>query len=211
MLVTKAQPADPTQSVVTNYSVLIIEDAANILNKSVFTSETSKLLCTKVIKTLQACFKHDQDGTFCATIEDLSIGSNVEAGFWQTPSHFGLVSQVLLNQLEQAGEASAAIEVTSAITELAVAADSTDHHRTLNRAVLQYMKSDRATVRLAAVNCQQNLTARLGEEWLALLPEMLPFISELQEDDDEKVERATLSWIKQCEEVLGESLAPMLQ
>ncbi|KAI4142853.1 MAG: hypothetical protein LQ341_003088 [Variospora aurantia] len=202
---------DRFKSVVTNYSVLIIEDAANILNKSVFTSETSKLLCTKVIKTLQVCFKHDQDGTFCATMENLSIGSNVEAGFWQTPSHFGLISQVLLNQLEQAGEASAAIEVTSAITELAVAADSTDHHRTFNRAVLQYMKSDRATVRLAAVNCQQNLTARLGEEWLALLPEMLPFISELQEDDDEKVERATLSWIKQSEEVLGESLAPMLQ
>ncbi|KAL9017319.1 MAG: hypothetical protein Q9185_005350 [Variospora sp. 1 TL-2023] len=202
---------DRFKSVVTNYSVLIIEDAANILNKSVFTSETSKLLCIQVIKTLQVCFKHDQDGTFCATMEDLSIGSNVDAGFWQTPAHFGLISQVLLNQLEQAGEASAAIEVTSAITELAVAADSTDHHRTLNRAVLQYMKSDRATVRLAAVNCQQNLTARLGEEWLALLPEMLPFISELQEDDDEKVERATHSWIKQSEEVLGEKLAPMLQ
>ncbi|KAL9049980.1 MAG: hypothetical protein Q9206_005271 [Seirophora lacunosa] len=164
------------KSIVTNYAILIIEDAANILNKSVLTCEASRLLWIKVIKTLQACFKHDQDGT-----------------------------------IEQAGETSAAGEVIFAVTELAVVADSADHHKTVNRAVLQHMRSDIATVRLAAVMCQQSLTARLGEEWLALLPEMLPFISELQEDDDEKVERETLKWIKQSEEVLGESLAPMLQ
>ncbi|KAL8963488.1 MAG: hypothetical protein Q9193_000251 [Seirophora villosa] len=199
------------KSIVTNYAVLIIEDAANILNKSVLTCEASRLLWMKVIKTLQACFKHDQDGTFCATTEDLLIDVNVELGFWQSPSHFGLISQVLLNRIEQAGEASAASEVIFAVTELAVVADSADHHKTVNRAVLQHMRSDIATVRLAAVMCQQSLTARLGEEWLTLLPEMLPFISELQEDDDEKVERETLKWIKQSEEVLGESLAPMLQ
>lgn len=51
------------QSIVTNYAILIIEDAANILNKSVLTCEASRLLWIKVIKTLQACFKHDQDGT----------------------------------------------------------------------------------------------------------------------------------------------------
>lgn len=73
------------------------------------------------------------------------------------------------------------------------------------------MRSDDPTVRLAAVRCQLSLSERLGEEWLALLPEMLPFISELQEDDDEAVEEETLQWIRKVEEVLGERLAPMLQ
>lgn len=73
------------------------------------------------------------------------------------------------------------------------------------------MRSGDPTVRLAAVRCEMSLTAQLGEEWLALLPEMLPFISELQEDDDEAVERETLQWIRRVEEVLGERLAPMLQ
>lgn len=118
---------------------------------------------------------------------------------------------MLLDQLKQAADISAADELIPSITDLAVAADSAAHHKTLNTVVLQYMRSDSVAVRLAAVNCQQSLTARLGEEWLALLPEMLPFISELQEDDDEKVERETLRWIKQIEEVLGESLTPMLQ
>jgi U3 small nucleolar RNA-associated protein 10 len=51
----------------------------------------------------------------------------------------------------------------------------------------------------------------LGEEWLSMLPEMLPFISELQEDDDEVVEKETHRWIVKIEGVLGESLDSMLQ
>jgi len=73
------------------------------------------------------------------------------------------------------------------------------------------MRSDDATVRLAAVKCERSLTERLGEEWLALLPEMLPVIAEVLEDDDEGVERETRAWIKGVEEVLGESLEGMLR
>lgn len=81
----------------------------------------------------------------------------------------------------------------------------------MNAAIMKQMRSDETSVRLAAVKCEQSLTARLGEEWLALLPEMLPFISELQEDDDEVVERETNRWIVQIEGILGESLDSMLQ
>ena len=73
------------------------------------------------------------------------------------------------------------------------------------------MRSDSAAVRCAAVQCELSLTKRLGEEWLTLLPGMLPFINELQEDDDEIVEAETIRWITLIEEILGESLGPMLQ
>lgn len=102
-------------------------------------------------------------------------------------------------------------EVIPALTELAATADSANHHKKMNGAILQYMRSDNAAVRLAAVQCEYSLTVRLGEEWLALLPEMLPFISELQEDDDELIEHETQRWIGKIEEILGESLNPMLQ
>lgn len=102
-------------------------------------------------------------------------------------------------------------EVIPAITRLAVAADSANHHKGLNGAILQYTRSDNASVRLAAVQCEYSLTERLGEEWLALLPEMLPFISKLQEDDDEVVEQETQRWIGKIEDILGESLNSMLQ
>lgn len=102
-------------------------------------------------------------------------------------------------------------EVIPVLTALAVAADSADHHKELNGAILQYMRSDNAMIRLAAVQCEYSLTVRLGEEWLAQLPEMLPFISELQEDDDETVEQETQRWIGNIEGILGESLNSMLQ
>lgn len=131
--------------------------------------------------------------------------------FWQSPAHFAPISESLLAQLSHASDTSMSSEVIPALTELAAVADSANHHKTLNRAILQYIRSDNASNRLAAVKCEYSLTERLGEEWLALLPEMLPFISELQEDDDEAVEHETQRWIGKIEEILGESLHPMLQ
>ncbi|KAL8770926.1 MAG: hypothetical protein Q9209_003577 [Squamulea sp. 1 TL-2023] len=183
---------DGLKSIVTSYAGLILENAADILEKVDISDLASKLLWTKVLETLQKCFTHDQDG------------------FWQTPTHFTPISTALLNQLKHAANIPLTSELIPTITELAIAVDSPNHHKTLNASILKYTRSDNAAVRLVAVQCQRSLTNRLGEEWLALLPEMLPFISELQEDDDETVERETLAWIKKIEDVLGESLSPML-
>ncbi|KAL8943210.1 MAG: hypothetical protein Q9216_001198 [Gyalolechia sp. 2 TL-2023] len=188
-----AQFFDRFKSLTTKYAALVVDDATEILKEPIPTDQASKRLWEKVIQTLHDSFKHDQDG------------------FWQSPIHFGPVSEVLLFQLKHATEIPCLNKVTTSIVELALAADSATHHKTLNIAILGYMRSDSPAVRLAAVHCQQCLTAQLGEEWLALLPEILPFISELQEDDDERVERETLKWIKKIEHVLGESLTPMLQ
>ena len=163
------------------------------------------------MQMLQQCFKHDQDGTYRFHHGCLTNVPHAILGFWQSPRHFDPVSERLLDQLKHVDEPSTIDQLIFCITELAVAADSAAHHKTLNSTTLGYTRSDNSAVRLAAVQCQQSLTTRLGEEWLALLPEMLPFISELQEDDDERVERETLIWIKKIEDALGESLTPMLQ
>lgn len=119
------------------------------------------------------------------------------------------------------------------MTELAATVDSSEQQKEINSAILMHFRSDDAAVRLAAVKCEEALTDRLGADWLSLLPEMLPFISELQEDDvsappdgiqspandanagameqDEDVERETHRWIVKIEGMLGESLDSMLQ
>jgi U3 small nucleolar RNA-associated protein 10 len=86
-----------------------------------------------------------------------------------------------------------------------------DNHREMSAILLKYMRADEPHTRLAVVRCEQSLTKRLGDEWLGLLPEMLPFISELREDDDEVVERETQRWITMMEEILGEDLEGMMQ
>lgn len=203
----------------TSYAGLIIEDSARILQKIQVTEEESRLLGKRVITTLHKAFEHDQDGKYMPKRNGLpTVGRQkvmltgiTFVDFWQSPSHFSPIADALIHQFEYASDISMTADVIPALTELVVAADSTNHHKQLNSAILRYMRSDKAAIRLAAVQCEHSLTDRLGEEWLAHLPEMLPFISELQEDDDELVEKATYNWIKKIESVLGESVKPMLQ
>ena len=131
--------------------------------------------------------------------------------FYQAPSHFTPVSTALLSQFAHTEQTDIQANVIPAIVDLAAATDSSEQQKEINAALLQHMRSDKAAVRLGAVRCERALTDRLGHDWLELLPEMLPVISELQEDDDEQVERESLNWIRKIEETMGESLAPMLQ
>ncbi|KAH7071776.1 armadillo-type protein [Paraphoma chrysanthemicola] len=181
------------KSIVTSYSSYIIEHAAKELDHLATDEAASELRCA-VLGALQKSFQHDQDA------------------FWQAPSHYGTILKPLVALLNISATDEIAETVIPTITDLAAASTSSlDNHRELNTILLRYMRSDSAATRLATVKCEQSLTKRLGEEWLGLLPEMLPFISELREDDDEMVERETQRWISQVEEVLGESLEGMLQ
>ena len=131
--------------------------------------------------------------------------------FYRIPSHFTLISEALLGQLENALKVPLLPELIPAVAELAVTTDSAIHYKDMDAVILKCMRSNKAAVRLAAVQTERALTKRLGEEWLALLPEMLPFISEVLEDDDEAVEKEVQMWVDGIERILGESLDPMLQ
>ncbi|KAK0646693.1 hypothetical protein B0T16DRAFT_330328 [Cercophora newfieldiana] len=181
------------KSIVTSYASYISEGAAKVLTTADLKDTAQRELWKRVLGTLAQCFEHDQDG------------------FWQAPAHFSTVAPVLVEQFLRAGTVDAMEELVPAVVELAAAADSKEHHKELNGSLLKHLRSEQAAVRLAVVNCQQALTERLGEEWLASLPEMLPYISELQDDDDEVVERENRRWIVGIEEALGESLDSMLQ
>jgi U3 small nucleolar RNA-associated protein 10 len=184
---------DKFKSIVTSYASYVIEHAAKML-EHLAQEEADSELRSAVLGALQKSFQHDQDA------------------FWQAPSHYGTILKPLVNLLNLSDAEEVNDDVIPTITELAASSSSSmDNYRELNTILLRYMRSDSSSTRLATVKCEQSLTKRLGEEWLGLLPEMLPFISELREDDDEMVERETQRWISQVEEVLGESLEGMLQ
>ncbi len=181
------------KSIVTSYASYVVESAVKVLSSTDFKDPNEKALWTLVLRALAKSFEHDQDG------------------FWQAPAHFGAVAPVLVEQFLHAGAVDATEDLIPAVVELAAAADSQEHHKELNGALLKHLRHGQAGVRLAVVRCQQALAGRLGEEWLQALPEMLPYISELQDDDDEVVERENRRWIVEIEEKLGESLDSMLQ
>jgi U3 small nucleolar RNA-associated protein 10 len=66
-------------------------------------------------------------------------------------------------------------------------------------------------VRYGAVRCATELFSRVGMPYLALLPETVPFVAELMEDDHIEVERATQLLIKQIESLSGESMENYLK
>ncbi|KAI9814174.1 MAG: snoRNA-binding rRNA-processing protein utp10 [Pycnora praestabilis] len=184
---------DTLKSIVTSYSSYIVENVVDILKSNPGQNDHSKTLWSAVIRTVLKVFEHDQDD------------------FWQSPSHFSAICGPLVFQLAHAPILPVSSILIPTIVELAAAAESPDHHKSLNAFILKFLRAENSQVRLAAVKCEVSLTERLGEEWLSLLPEMLPFISELQEDDDEDVEVESQRWIVKIEGILGESLDPMLQ
>lgn len=186
--------SETLKSIFTSYFNYVIDRSKEILESTNAKDTSVVQLKTAVLRALSSSFKHDQDE------------------FWQSPNHFDAIMQPLIAQLGTLPAVQANEELVPAITELAIANEkSVDHHKAMNGQLLQLLRHDSARARMAAVKCQESLAKALKDEWLGHLPEMLPFISELQDDDNEGVARETNRWIKLIEEILGESLDSMLQ
>ncbi|KAJ2162622.1 snoRNA-binding rRNA-processing protein utp10 [Coemansia sp. RSA 552] len=98
-----------------------------------------------------------------------------------------------------------------AASHLAAAAGNDAMWKLLNQAVMLKSRSDYPAVREGVLLVLQALYGRLGEEFLILLPETIPYLAELLEDDDSRVERATHETIRIIESYLGESLQSYLR
>eukprot|EP00741_Cyanophora_paradoxa_P001236 tig00000074_g1193.t1 len=92
------------------------------------------------------------------------------------------------------------------LAEMAMAAGSDALWKPLNHALLMATRSEDPVIRAAALRCFEVVAARVGEEYLVLLPESIPFLAELMEDADAGVEAEVRRAIKLLEEMSGESL-----
>ena len=81
----------------------------------------------------------------------------------------------------------------------------------LTHHVLMATRHTRSAVRLAALHTLHTLFVEVGEEFLVLLPECLPFLSELMEDDSSDVCDCTSKVVRYIEELSGEKLDQYLQ
>jgi U3 small nucleolar RNA-associated protein 10 len=165
------------KSLVTDYHTPILPSAISTLT----TAEPHDFATTQVLKAL-----------FQGMLNDAS-------DFWQSPTHFDPLLPALLTILPKFTELA-----VPCITELAAAAQSEEHSKSINSGVLAMMRNEDPAARMAAIRAMMGLYLRMGEDWLPLLPETVPFIAELMEDDEEDVEKETQRLIKRIEEYLGE-------
>jgi U3 small nucleolar RNA-associated protein 10 len=177
---------------VTSYSGVVLENVVAVLEAADSASQEGRELLAHALRAMQSSFSHDQDD------------------FWSAPQHFDAIRTPLVNLLASS-TALSATSIIPAITSFADAVSaSQDNLKTLNTSIMALLKHEDDSVRLAAVQCERAVTQHLAFDWLNLLPEMLPVISELLEDDNEEVERECLAWVREIEGVTGESLEGML-
>jgi hypothetical protein len=98
-----------------------------------------------------------------------------------------------------------------AVSQLAMTIADSTVWKPLNHAVLFLTRHTLARVRAAALRCLLAFASASGGEFLSLLPETLPYISERLEDDSREVEALCHALLRKLEDLSGESLQEYLK
>uniref|UniRef100_A0A182SFB0 HEAT repeat-containing protein 1 n=1 Tax=Anopheles maculatus TaxID=74869 RepID=A0A182SFB0_9DIPT len=96
--------------------------------------------------------------------------------------------------------------VIDVLAQMAVAVMDDSLWRQLNYQVLMKTRNNDAQVRLFALEAGTEIARKLGESYAPLLPETIPFLAELMEDDNEAVEKAVHHSCREIGRASGEDL-----
>ncbi|SSD59858.1 probable U3 small nucleolar RNA-associated protein 10 [Saccharomycodes ludwigii] len=185
---------DNLKSIVTTYFTYLLENTNNLLlefigRKNNDENERETLnLRRLVLISLTSSFKYDRDE------------------YWKSTARFELIVEPLVDQLGNI-ENSIGKYLVKAIGSLASNnSGSDDHNKIMNKLLIQHMKATcKSTEKLWSVRTFKLIYSKVGESWLVLLPQLVPIIAELLEDDDEQVEyEVRTGLVKVVESILGE-------
>ncbi|KAJ6664676.1 hypothetical protein lerEdw1_006249 [Lerista edwardsae] len=98
------------------------------------------------------------------------------------------------------------VHLIPCIAQLAVAMADDSLWKPLNYQILLKMRHASPKVRFAALLALLELAEKIRENYMVLLPESIPFLAELMEDECEEVEHQCQKTIQQLEVILGEPL-----
>lgn len=183
------------RGIITSYYNYIIDATVDILKKYIDGEMTDVSIRRTILISLSSSFKYDQ------------------TEFWQLDNRFKPISEMLIGQLINIDDAIGKHLVKS-VTYLAQTTSTSDeHNRQLNDLIMKHMRSEcKPREKFWAVRCMKSIYKKVGESWLGLLPQMVPLIAELLEDDDEQVEMEVRTGLaKVMEEVMGEPLDRYLE
>ncbi|KAG0048658.1 HEAT repeat-containing protein 1 [Gryganskiella cystojenkinii] len=155
-----------------------------------------------MISSLQKCFLHDNDGLWNADRFEKLLHPLVNQLLVTSPSE----SATTAGSEWKSYETRVKSFLVPCLGQLAVTLSNDALWKPLNYHVMLKTREQDKRVRLSALLVLQEFYKRLGEEFLILLPETIPFLAELMEDDDHEVEALTQQVIADIEVYLGGSL-----
>lgn len=177
------------RSIVTSYYNYLLENVESILERFVKGEVQNTTLRRVVLISLSSSFRHDQDE------------------YWQLESRFEGIAKCLTSQLSNI-EDGLGKHLVKAISALSQDCFSDDHNRILNQLLMSHVGgSSNKRERYWTVRTYKMIYIKNGEKWLSLLPQLVPLIAELLEDEDEDVELEVRSGlVNVIENVMGEPL-----
>ena len=96
--------------------------------------------------------------------------------------------------------------VTPCVAQFAAAVEDDMMRKTIHHKLLMHTRNNTASVRVHTISTIKACFNQVGEDYLYLVPETLPFLAELLEDSNGQVERLAHELKKQVEELSGEGL-----
>lgn len=176
------------RGIITSYFTYLLERTVELLNRFVKKSISDINLQRLVINSLISSFKYDRDD------------------YWRSTSRFEIICESLVHQLSIIDN-SIGKYLVKAIGSLALNNNGAEEHSQLmNKLLISHMKATcTSSEKLWAVRSIKLIYSKVGESWLILLPQLVPTIAELLEDEDEEVEfEVRTGLVKVVENVLGE-------
>jgi U3 small nucleolar RNA-associated protein 10 len=165
-----------------------VEGAANLYFPD--DPEKNLYLMEQILKTLYNIFLHDRQNFI-------------------NPHRFDVLMQPIVDQLENEmlleNQALRTLLI-NCLGQLAVAASDDILWKQMNYQILLKARNNNSEVRIFSLNACLEVARKLGEEFQPLLPETIPFLAELLEDENYKVEEACQKTVQELEKILGEPL-----
>ena len=196
--------ANKLKSIFSMYLIYFIENVVEVLTRThsdtqlenqIF-SEDDELTCELLNKTLQcveSCLKHDQEHVL-------------------TREYFDLLKHPLSSQLTNftGGNETFQNRVTNylipCMTQFALRAEQVGMRKELTAEILIFSKNSSPKVRFASLLTLDSLFNHIKEGFLEVLPDAVPYLAELLEDESAEVEQQCQAVISTIENILGDSI-----
>ena len=179
---------DHLKSIITSYFTYLLDNTNKLLLEFSEGKKSNTNLRRLVLIAVGSSFKYDRDE------------------YWRSTARFEVIGETLIGQLRNI-EPTIGKYLVKAIGSLASCnKGSEEHNKAMSKLLISHMKSNcKSNEKLWAVRSVKLIYTKVGETWLTLLPQLVPIVAELLEDDDEQVEyEVRTGLVKVFENVLGE-------
>ncbi|XP_074600402.1 HEAT repeat containing 1 homolog l(2)k09022 [Brevipalpus obovatus] len=171
------------------------DDTTGTKKRVFFDEDIGHLVIINILNTLSKCFLHDINSSFSTKDRVSKLASPIVD---QITNDFGS-NELYFDRINDG--------IVYCVKHLVKAVNDHNIVKDLNYRILLKTREDSPKIRCQALNVVHQMMLAMVEEYLPLLPEAIPFLAELHEDDAEEVQKLLTLVIADIERIFGEPIS----